>query len=100
MGSNKDSEALLVAQRTVIADQVRVCRVAKCWNPALARLEVNLKPGCSAENAHAAMVKMLCSLAQGVIKPQQAPKGDLERRIQAVLDKLKTSDSGNDDILA
>ena len=85
------------AIRLAISNQVKVLRVLKCWNPLLARLEVNTVPGSTAEHASDAIIQILVQAAEGSEKRGQAPKGALERRIQNMVDRLKRAKTDGKD---
>lgn len=72
--------------RRAVASVVKVARVNQCWNPAWGRVEATTVG--HAEAVRADMFTFLVSNAKGDIRPGQAPKGSLERRIAANLEKL------------
>ena len=83
---------LAAAAREETQNQVKVFRIQKCWNKELARLEMNTTYGTTAEKAGDAILTVLKSAYGGVMKKSQAPKSDLERRLQAWIDTKGKND--------
>ena len=74
--------------RQAVASQVKVVRIRRCWNPEISRLEINVVENTSAVAAKAALIQMLVQFFKGQRKPDQAPRGNLERQIQATIDRF------------
>ena len=72
--------------RLAIAGQVKVVRIAKCWNAELARLEYNVVDQTSAQFAAIAIMEVLVAHCSGEQRPGQALRGNLARLIQEALD--------------
>eukprot|EP00929_Paragymnodinium_shiwhaense_P087031 TRINITY_DN47356_c0_g1_i1.p2 TRINITY_DN47356_c0_g1~~TRINITY_DN47356_c0_g1_i1.p2 ORF type:complete len:289 (+),score=95.51 TRINITY_DN47356_c0_g1_i1:84-950(+) len=73
------------AMRGIVAQQVKVSRVSKTWNPKQARVELHCASGTTSELVQKALISYMVNLGAASLKTTQAPKGDLERRIEALL---------------
>ena len=81
--NSEDKQYRALTVREVTAEQVKVCRVQKCYNPSMARLDLHVTP--QYEPIRKIMFNLLCQHAKGQVKHSQAPKGDLERRIAKLM---------------
>ena len=87
----------------IIAKILFVRRVVKCYDPAKCRVELACKEGSSASLAKTAIMQHLEVNCKGQVKPGQAPKGKLERRIEkwlAQFRNMKDSDMPDIDLEA
>eukprot|EP00929_Paragymnodinium_shiwhaense_P078795 TRINITY_DN40875_c0_g1_i1.p2 TRINITY_DN40875_c0_g1~~TRINITY_DN40875_c0_g1_i1.p2 ORF type:complete len:381 (+),score=73.92 TRINITY_DN40875_c0_g1_i1:288-1430(+) len=75
-----------LALKEVVADLVKTVIISKCYDPQMAKMELNCTPGSSADEAGKAIVKMLQSKASGQIRRGQPPRNDLERKLAKYLD--------------
>ena len=82
-------DAKSCAIRANVAKHVKVCRVAKCWNPLISRVELMTTAGSEAKFVEEAVIKVLIQLVDGDVKEGQAPRGKLERTLQLWLNKVK-----------
>ena len=69
----------------IVAEEIRVARVIKCWDPSFSCLELNLVEGTPAAAAAECVLQILKHKSQLIEKKGQAPKGKLERKIGAWL---------------
>eukprot|EP00929_Paragymnodinium_shiwhaense_P088813 TRINITY_DN49121_c0_g1_i1.p2 TRINITY_DN49121_c0_g1~~TRINITY_DN49121_c0_g1_i1.p2 ORF type:complete len:259 (-),score=103.25 TRINITY_DN49121_c0_g1_i1:636-1412(-) len=81
-GDIKDPD---IALRRVVAAYVRSCRLSKCFNPALSKLEISVSNEV-AVRAKDAVIYVLEKMAEGTLRMGQAPRTDLERRIQKLIE--------------
>ena len=81
-------EELIQQKRNILSREVEVCIVKKCWNPALARIELCTSHNTQSEAAMEAMLRVMKKIAEGDEKQNQAPRGAMERRIQRWVDKV------------
>ena len=65
----ENPENLACSTRQFLATQAKVCRVAKCWNPELAKLELMAVPGSLSEAAVEAILRICKSVGKGQEKP-------------------------------
>ena len=79
-------------KRNFIAKTMKICIVKKCWNPALFRVEMCAAAGSGAEAVMESMIRILVSKGKGDEKPNQAPRGALERKLQRWVDKMQKGD--------
>eukprot|EP00929_Paragymnodinium_shiwhaense_P069700 TRINITY_DN35163_c0_g1_i1.p2 TRINITY_DN35163_c0_g1~~TRINITY_DN35163_c0_g1_i1.p2 ORF type:complete len:234 (-),score=65.91 TRINITY_DN35163_c0_g1_i1:143-844(-) len=73
----------------VMQSQVKVCKVCKCWNSSIVRLEISCTPNTTAMMAWADICKFLVSKHKGKLKQGVAPRANLEREIQDALDRMQ-----------
>eukprot|EP00929_Paragymnodinium_shiwhaense_P067900 TRINITY_DN34134_c0_g1_i1.p1 TRINITY_DN34134_c0_g1~~TRINITY_DN34134_c0_g1_i1.p1 ORF type:complete len:263 (+),score=89.69 TRINITY_DN34134_c0_g1_i1:121-909(+) len=71
--------------RHVIADTVKVCKVSKTFNPKDGRLEIQAMANTAAYRVTMEIVGLIIVHSKGQLKNSQAPRNDLERRIQAMI---------------
>eukprot|EP00929_Paragymnodinium_shiwhaense_P015491 TRINITY_DN12358_c0_g1_i6.p2 TRINITY_DN12358_c0_g1~~TRINITY_DN12358_c0_g1_i6.p2 ORF type:complete len:246 (-),score=82.26 TRINITY_DN12358_c0_g1_i6:841-1578(-) len=74
-----------VAMRMALAERIRTCRLSKCYNAALIKVELS-GLGDKAQEAAKAVAAILCLEAKGQRKHGQAPRSDNERRVIQHLD--------------
>ena len=72
-----------------MAAQVYVCKVLKCWNPDQSRMELSTRAGSTAAAAEAAIIAFAVEKWKGQIKKGQAPRGTLERKLDAWLQTVQ-----------
>ena len=75
------------AKKFILARDIKIFRIQKCWNPALVRLECMALADTSSHVAMAAIMADLKKTSAGVMKPGQAPRGKLERKIAKWLEQ-------------
>eukprot|EP00929_Paragymnodinium_shiwhaense_P024423 TRINITY_DN15030_c0_g1_i1.p2 TRINITY_DN15030_c0_g1~~TRINITY_DN15030_c0_g1_i1.p2 ORF type:complete len:237 (-),score=58.94 TRINITY_DN15030_c0_g1_i1:999-1709(-) len=71
-------------RREVLAEEVKACRIKKCYSVNTMRLEVTTINQDTLQVLNSVM-SMFVKLAKGVRKTGAAPRGDLERRISAAI---------------
>eukprot|EP00929_Paragymnodinium_shiwhaense_P045407 TRINITY_DN23204_c0_g1_i3.p2 TRINITY_DN23204_c0_g1~~TRINITY_DN23204_c0_g1_i3.p2 ORF type:complete len:256 (-),score=83.83 TRINITY_DN23204_c0_g1_i3:583-1350(-) len=82
---NMDPKA---AARAAVTAAVKVCRVCKCYNPKMMRLELAPAMQCKLTgDTLNAIGKVMETAAGGQVKQGAAPKSDAERRIEKALNK-------------
>eukprot|EP00929_Paragymnodinium_shiwhaense_P042356 TRINITY_DN21932_c0_g1_i4.p2 TRINITY_DN21932_c0_g1~~TRINITY_DN21932_c0_g1_i4.p2 ORF type:complete len:256 (+),score=97.32 TRINITY_DN21932_c0_g1_i4:96-863(+) len=74
-----------VALRRAVAAHIRSCRLSQCFNPALSKLEISVANEV-AGRAKDAVIYVLEKMAEGTLRMGQAPRTDLERRIQKMIE--------------
>ena len=79
--------------RQFLAQQIKVCRVGKCWNPEFAKIELSAKADSLTAKAVDSIFRVLETHAKGAERPNQAPRGSLERQIQAWVNKQMSKKS-------
>eukprot|EP00929_Paragymnodinium_shiwhaense_P079517 TRINITY_DN41408_c0_g1_i1.p2 TRINITY_DN41408_c0_g1~~TRINITY_DN41408_c0_g1_i1.p2 ORF type:complete len:249 (-),score=65.04 TRINITY_DN41408_c0_g1_i1:81-827(-) len=75
--------------RDVIAEEVTLCRLHKCWNPTLMKLEMSAAVGSNAAQALSAVAYILAAEAKGKLKSGPQPKSDSERKVLASFKALE-----------
>eukprot|EP00929_Paragymnodinium_shiwhaense_P025467 TRINITY_DN15396_c0_g1_i2.p2 TRINITY_DN15396_c0_g1~~TRINITY_DN15396_c0_g1_i2.p2 ORF type:complete len:292 (+),score=94.54 TRINITY_DN15396_c0_g1_i2:66-941(+) len=86
--NKKEFDDTPAAMRHIIGLRVKVARIVRCWNPALARIE--LAPAANDTDIKQVMECMLAiitKLAKGVRKHHMAPKSESERRVDRLLNR-------------
>eukprot|EP00929_Paragymnodinium_shiwhaense_P060730 TRINITY_DN3031_c1_g1_i1.p3 TRINITY_DN3031_c1_g1~~TRINITY_DN3031_c1_g1_i1.p3 ORF type:complete len:271 (+),score=78.42 TRINITY_DN3031_c1_g1_i1:373-1185(+) len=80
---SQDKEVYIKQLPHVIGANMKICRVSKCWNAKMAKIELSATPASETEKAMVAVVKYIVEKCQGKVKMGAAPRSDAERRIQA-----------------
>ena len=96
--STSTPDLLMSTKRDIDAMDVKIMRVLRCWDPKMMRLELNTRPGSAAAPIGDIMLKLLQAEASGIMKQSQAPRGKLERKLQAWLKKVSSKD-GDDAVM-
>eukprot|EP00929_Paragymnodinium_shiwhaense_P062166 TRINITY_DN31032_c0_g1_i3.p4 TRINITY_DN31032_c0_g1~~TRINITY_DN31032_c0_g1_i3.p4 ORF type:complete len:116 (+),score=45.72 TRINITY_DN31032_c0_g1_i3:843-1190(+) len=82
---NYDAAVYAKAPRNIIAGMVKVARISKMWNPKMARVEIRASDQTTAAVVQPHIERALIVYAKAQKKDTQAPKSDIERRIEALL---------------
>eukprot|EP00929_Paragymnodinium_shiwhaense_P072282 TRINITY_DN36699_c0_g1_i1.p2 TRINITY_DN36699_c0_g1~~TRINITY_DN36699_c0_g1_i1.p2 ORF type:complete len:261 (+),score=89.07 TRINITY_DN36699_c0_g1_i1:197-979(+) len=80
-------EAKYVALREAIAEQVLVARHSRCWAHGQYKLETVTRDKTTAKEAEKAVHTMMIGIGKGRFRIGAAPKTNLERKVQAFIDK-------------
>eukprot|EP00929_Paragymnodinium_shiwhaense_P097042 TRINITY_DN58815_c0_g1_i1.p1 TRINITY_DN58815_c0_g1~~TRINITY_DN58815_c0_g1_i1.p1 ORF type:complete len:246 (-),score=78.01 TRINITY_DN58815_c0_g1_i1:161-898(-) len=78
-----------VALRAAICDQIKVCRLQRCYDQTMAKLELSVDNTTTAKAAVSTIVAYMVLQAKASVKTGQAPKSDSERKVQELLDAVK-----------
>jgi hypothetical protein len=70
--------------------EIKHVRVVRCYSKQHRKLEVNIMPNSLSDAIWMQIKKYIIEHCKGVAKLGQAPKGNLERRIQEMIDILDT----------
>eukprot|EP00929_Paragymnodinium_shiwhaense_P057916 TRINITY_DN29008_c0_g1_i2.p1 TRINITY_DN29008_c0_g1~~TRINITY_DN29008_c0_g1_i2.p1 ORF type:complete len:270 (+),score=87.10 TRINITY_DN29008_c0_g1_i2:140-949(+) len=74
------------ALRMAVADEIRSCRVSKCFNPQQMKVEIATGSPLARTVVHG-LITAICLGAKGMRKQGPPPKGDSERKLVRILEK-------------
>eukprot|EP00929_Paragymnodinium_shiwhaense_P121185 TRINITY_DN93342_c0_g1_i1.p1 TRINITY_DN93342_c0_g1~~TRINITY_DN93342_c0_g1_i1.p1 ORF type:complete len:254 (+),score=93.24 TRINITY_DN93342_c0_g1_i1:131-892(+) len=77
-----NTQTIEYAKGQIVAEHIQAAAIYKTWNPKMARFETQATHP-RAKEAADIMIEILKEKAKGVRKNGPAPKGDLERKIEA-----------------
>eukprot|EP00929_Paragymnodinium_shiwhaense_P053782 TRINITY_DN26953_c0_g1_i1.p2 TRINITY_DN26953_c0_g1~~TRINITY_DN26953_c0_g1_i1.p2 ORF type:complete len:313 (-),score=89.84 TRINITY_DN26953_c0_g1_i1:978-1916(-) len=73
----------------IIAEQVKVARVSRCWDAANNKLELSIVEGSESRHIQRIITELLVKVANAEVKIGMAPRTNAERKIQDFLGKAK-----------
>ena len=81
--------------RDLLAKNVKICRLVRCWDPEKMRLELNCRPDSQEFQVMQCILEMAILHLGGIKKEGQAPRGRLERGISRGLEAHKKGKGGD-----
>ena len=84
-----DPQLLQNAEMTEIAKDLKMFKISECFNSAVHKVETLSIPGTATAATASALIALLVSHCGGTLKTSVAPKGRLERQLQAFIESTK-----------